>query len=117
MFDGIPDATMRELHRLRTENARLTRLLDAHGIAWREEPVRNAEQAALPTLTTDEKVALFGRLFRGRTDVYPVRWESKAGRSGYSAACANEWRAGICEKPRVKCADCGHRQLVPLTDQ
>lgn len=117
MFDGIPDATARELHRLRTENARLTRLLDAHGIAWREEPARNAEQAALPTLTTDEKVALFGRLFRGRTDVYPVRWESKAGKSGYSPACANEWRAGVCEKPRIKCADCGHRQLVPLTDQ
>lgn len=117
MLDGIPDATARELHRLRAENARLTRLLDAHGIAWREEDAPQVEQAATALLTTDEKVALFGRLFRGRTDVYPVRWEGKAGKSGYSPACANEWRAAICEKPRIKCADCGQRQLVPLTEQ
>src|SRR5690606_2308199 len=69
------------------------------------------------SLTTDEKVALFGRLFRGRNDVYSVRWESKAGKSGYSPACANEWRPGICEKPRIKCSDCQQRQLLPLTDQ
>jgi len=100
---------------LRNENARLISLLDAHSIAWRE-PAQTVPQTASP-LATDEKVALFGRLFRGRTDVYPVRWESKAGKSGYSPACANEWRAGICEKPRIKCADCNHRQLVPLTDQ
>ena len=100
---------------MRNENARLISLLDAHSIAWRE-PAQTVPQTASP-LATDEKVALFGRLFRGRTDVYPVRWESKAGKSGYSPACANEWRAGICEKPRIKCADCNHRQLVPLTDQ
>src|SRR3546814_10217663 len=68
-------------------------------------------------LTTDEKVALFYRLFHGRTDVYPVRWESKAtGKSGYSPACANEWRFGICEKPRIKCGDCGNRLLVPVSN-
>jgi DNA-directed RNA polymerase subunit RPC12/RpoP len=44
-----------------------------------------------------------------------LSWESQAGKSGYSPACANEWRAGICEKPRVKCSECGHRQLVALT--
>jgi superfamily II DNA or RNA helicase len=105
-----------ELTRLRAENARLAGLLDAHGIAWRL-PVVAAAPSASALLTTAEKVALFRRLFRGRTDVYPVRWESKAGKSGYSPACANEWRAGVCEKPRIKCADCGHRQLVPLSDQ
>jgi superfamily II DNA or RNA helicase len=67
-------------------------------------------------LTTDEKVVLFRRLFQGRTDVYPIRWESKAGKSGYSPACANEWRAGVCEKPRIKCSDCGNRLLIPLSD-
>lgn len=110
-----------ELARLRAENSRLAGLLDAHGIAWRLPVVAAAPPAAAPPaaapLTTDEKVALFRRLFRGRTDVYPVRWESKAGKSGYSPACANEWRAGVCEKPRIKCADCGHRELVPLSDQ
>jgi len=62
-------------------------------------------------------VELFRRLFRGRADVYPVRWESKtSGKSGYAPACGNEWRAGVCEKPRIKCSDCGHRLLVPLSD-
>jgi hypothetical protein len=105
-----------ELARLRSENARLVGLLEAHGIAWRI-PAPVTEPVAAAPLSTDEKVALFRRLFRGRSDVYPVRWESKAGKSGYSPACANEWRAGVCEKPRIKCSDCGKRLLVPLTDQ
>jgi hypothetical protein len=61
------------------ENARLISLLDAHGITWRET-APTVPQPASPSLTTDEKVALFSRLFRGRTDVY----QSKAGKSGYS---------------------------------
>lgn len=110
------DALAQELERLRNENARLAGLLDAHGVAWRvTKPLATATAAA--PLTTDDKVGLFRRLFRGRTDVYPVRWESKAGKAGYSPACANEWRVGVCKKPRIKCADCGHRLLVPLTDQ
>jgi len=71
-----------ELTRLRGENARLIGLLDDHGIAWHgPEPVP-APVSATP-LSTDEKVALLRRLFRGRRDVYPVRWESKAGKTGY----------------------------------
>ncbi|MDX9666349.1 DEAD/DEAH box helicase family protein [Pseudomonas sp. P5_152] len=107
--------------KLRAENARLVALLDAHGIEWRPpaEPVKiaivQAEQSQ--QLDTDGKLALFRSLFRGRTDVYPIRWESKAGKSGYAPACANEWRPGVCEKPRIKCGDCGNRQLLPLTDE
>lgn len=107
--------------KLRAENARLVALLDAHCIEWRPpaEPVKiaivQAEQSQ--QLDTDGKLALFRSLFRGRTDVYPIRWESKAGKSGYAPACANEWRPGVCEKPRIKCGDCGNRQLLPLTDE
>lgn len=55
--------------------------------------------------TIEKKIALFRRLFRGRSDVFPVRWENRTtGRSGYAPACANEWQRGICEKPRVKCS-------------
>lgn len=51
------------------------------------------------------KVELFRSLFRGRTDVFPLRWENlKTGKSGYSPACANEWKRGVCEKPRIKCS-------------
>ncbi len=65
----------------------------------------------------EAKIALFRSLFRGRDDVYPRRFESRrAGKSGYAPACANEWVQGICEKPRVKCADCQHRQFLSVTD-
>jgi len=107
-----------ELAALRTQIARLTGLLDEHGIAWRLPPESGMATVAEPSrLTADEKVALFRTLFRGRSDVYPIRWEGKtSGKSGYAPACANEWRAGICEKPRIKCGDCAHRALQPLTD-
>ncbi len=65
-----------------------------------------------------QKIALFRALFRGREDVYPRRFESRStGKSGYSPVCANEWVTGICEKPRVKCATCHHRQFLPVTDE
>jgi hypothetical protein len=104
---------------LKAENARLIALLEANGIQWRAppEPVPPASMPEPSRLSTDEKVALFRRLFRGRTDVYPIRWESKTtAKSGYSPACANEWRAGVCEKPRIKCGDCSNRMLIPLSD-
>ena len=78
---------------LRAENARLVALLVSHGIEWRR-PAEVEVQPAASALSTDQKVTLFRRLFLGRTDVYPVRWESKAGKTGYTPACANEWRAG-----------------------
>jgi superfamily II DNA or RNA helicase/very-short-patch-repair endonuclease len=66
----------------------------------------------------EEKIALFRSLFRGREDVYPRRFESrKTGKSGYAPACVNEWVRGICEKPRIKCAECPHRQFLPVTDE
>ena len=65
-----------------------------------------------------EKIALFRSLFRGREDVCPRRFESpKTGKSGYAPACANEWVRGICEKPRVKCAECPNRRFLPVTDE
>ena len=105
---------------LQAENARLIALLETHGIEWRLPP--EPTTPALPMVgsskfSADDKIALIRRLFRGRTDVYPVRWESKStGKAGYAPACANEWRAGICDKRRIKCSDCGNRLLIPLSD-
>jgi superfamily II DNA or RNA helicase len=108
-----------ELAAIQAENARLIALLEAHAIEWRlPRPVAVVDQEPEPSrLSTAEKVALFRRLFRGRTDVYPVRWEGKTpGKSGYAPACANEWRVGVCEKPRIKCGDCSNRLLIPLSN-
>ena len=103
---------------------RLISLLEANGIDWRinekkseSSIVIEAELSRASIISTQEKVALFRRLFRGRTDVYPIRWQSKTSdKTGYAPACANEWRAGVCEKPRIKCSDCGNRLLIPLSD-
>ena len=67
--------------------------------------------------SVEEKIAIFRRLFHGRQDVYPRRFESKkSGKSGYQPACANEWRRGICNKPKIKCGICSSRQYLPVTD-
>ncbi|MDA8254053.1 MAG: DEAD/DEAH box helicase family protein [Betaproteobacteria bacterium] len=111
-----------ECARLRSENARLIFLLEKHGIAHTVEPSPPAPSASPPrvsaNLSTEQKVTLFRRLFRGRTDVYPVRWKNKDGsKSGYTPACGNEWEVGLCDKKQVKCSECGNRLLLPLADQ
>ncbi|MBA9083838.1 hypothetical protein FHR92_000281 [Fontibacillus solani] len=65
--------------------------------------------------TVEDKLALYKSYFRGREDVYPIRWSNKQGKSGFSPACANEWTS-VCEKPRVKCSFCKHQSFVPLTN-
>jgi len=112
-----------ELKRLREENAHLKTLLARHGIFWTKLidpdplPVPQELVPIPPHNTTGDKITLFRRLFRGREDVYPRRWESAKGTSGYSPVCGNEWKPGICGKPKVKCGDCSGRLLLPVTDQ
>jgi hypothetical protein len=48
--------------------------------------------------------------------LYAKRWQNKAGKSGYSPHCANEWKNGVCQKPRVKCSACKQKSYVPLSD-
>ena len=64
------------------------------------------------------KARLFADLFRGREDVFAVRWENATkGRSGYSPRCANEWRPGICAKPKVRCGACQRQAFASLDVQ
>jgi len=66
---------------------------------------------------SSEKIQLFISLFRGRDDVYAKRWENKAkGIAGYSPACGNEWKPGICQKPKIKCSACKHKDFLPLSE-
>lgn len=74
--------------------------------------------AVSQAMSPADKVRLFRSLFRGREDVYPRLWENaKTGKKGYAPVCRNEWRPGICEKPRIKCGECPHRAFVPVTDE
>jgi len=69
------------------------------------------------TLSNQEKIKIFRNLFKGRKDVFPIRWEnSKSGKAGYAIACGNEWIRGICCKPRVKCSECENKAFLPVTD-
>ena len=67
--------------------------------------------------TPEEKIRLFRSLFRGRKDMFARRWYSvQKGKGGYAPVCANEWRYGVCIKPKGKCSKCENRVLVPLDD-
>jgi hypothetical protein len=106
-----------ELRQLGEENACLKTLLTWHSIPWEEPPTpepvsATPEPSQVPShFTTNDKIALFRRLFRGRENVCPQRRESVKGTSGYSPARGNVWKPGVCHKPRVKCGDCADPAL------
>lgn len=109
---------------LRQENEELKLLLHAHGIEYKskhvEEKVVAYSPITLPSvkLSIEERVAIFHSLFKGREDVFARRWFSKTtGKSGYQPVCINEWRRGVCDKKKFKCADCPNRHFAPLTYQ
>ena len=67
---------------------------------------------------SSEKIKLFMLLFRGRDDVYAKRWENpKKGTSGYAPVCANEWKPGICQKSKTKCADCKYKDYLVIDEK
>lgn len=92
--------------------AKLAVLLQAPRSEVQPNPPAVVERAS-----PKEKVELFRRLFAGRPDVFALRWENiKAGRSGYAPACSNEWVAGVCGKPKIKCSVCPNQAFIPVTD-
>ena len=82
-------------------------------------PVKPAPTTTVHNHSTPaEKIKLFRSLFRGREDVFARRWYStKTEKAGYAPACANEWKPGICIKPKGSCSKCEYRELVPLSNQ
>jgi hypothetical protein len=92
-----------QLERLQAQNARAL--------------VSDSDSSITANSTAAEKIKLFRRMFDGRSEVFPVRWENRnTGKSGYAPACANEWVRGICGKPQVKCGECPNQALIPLSD-
>lgn len=69
-------------------------------------------------LSPEEKVRLFRSLFRGRDDVFPVRFVSRrTGQAGYAPACTNKFVRGLCELPRVNCSECTNQAFMPVDDK
>jgi len=70
--------------------------------------------------TAFEKIRLFRSLFRGREDVFPVRFvNQRTGKPGYAPACSNKFREGLCAlRPptRGKCGDCTNHAFLQVND-
>ena len=63
------------------------------------------------------KIRLFMSLFKGRQDVYAKRWENKnKGKSGYAPVCLNEWKPGLCGKPKIFCSKCNNKAYDELNE-
>jgi len=113
-----------ECERLREENDRLRGML---GISHSTRN-QNVSQSSLnpksplpapsEVYTPERKIALFRNLFRGREDVFAVRWEGKGGKSGYLPAGEMDWHAIHAAKPEDrKKVGRKTRILQPLTDE
>jgi hypothetical protein len=110
-----------ERGRLREENARLRAMLGIPELVASRTDLQScpdtANSAKASNLSTpEEKIKLFRSLFRGREDIYAVRWEGRGGKSGYSPAGIMDWRAIHSAKPgeRKRVAR-KTRMLLPLT--
>lgn len=64
--------------------------------------------------SSKDKIQLFISLFKGRPDVCAKRWKNKP---GYSPYCFNDFKPGICNKPKIKCTECKHSDLAPLDEE
>src|SRR6266487_5875014 len=114
-----------ECERLREENARLRvrvgQAQDTLAPTPNQFSAHNNKKAQTSATVTAEsrpelKVSLFGSLFRGRDDVYALRWEGRSGKTGYSPAGIREWdqapSAGRGKKKSFR-----HSKLFPLSEE
>lgn len=116
---------LRQYEVLHKENEVLRSLLKSHGIEYEtrmkedmNKPIYSLVSVPTITLSIDERIRLFQSLFKGREDVFARRWFSKTtGKSGYQPVCINEWKQGICDKKKYRCAICPNRNFAPLTTQ
>lgn len=100
------ETRLAELDRLRDEaRGRLADLRMRLAATEAEKSVDAADARSAGGWSPERKVALFRELFRGREDVFPVRWENgRTGRSGYAPRCSNEWARSVCVRSRASSA-------------
>ena len=113
---------MERCARLEAENARLRSILADHGLPSEPAAERPSDQSLDPNTAIhngsppSEKLELFRSLFRGREDVYALRWE-KGEKHGYAPAAEMDWKAIHAAPPdKRKQVALKTRTLRPLTD-
>jgi len=68
----------------------------------------SAEDTAGDAARIRERIAELDAERAALTRELVQRWDNtRTGKSGYQPACANEWKPGVCEKPRIKCGEDG----------
>ena len=122
-------AALQDNQRLREENQRLKDALATPSAPTTlvENNRTDGQTLCLPEAQTlvhvpgpqdkPAKVALFRSLFRGREDVYAIRWRMKDGKWGYRPDDKKDWEAVLASRPEDHKKV--HRQtriLYPLTD-
>ena len=123
-FQEKYNALVIKYNALLAENEKLKSILSQHGIVYSSIKCAD-ESTAFSSITypqiklsLNEKIALFRNFFKGRDDVFARRWFNKATeKGGYQPVCINEWRRGICDKKKHKCAECPNRNFATLTNQ
>ena len=111
------DSIRARLAELEAERSALNKQLQRLQVQRAQAMVCGSVSPIAANSTAAEKIILFRRLFAGRSDVFPVRWENRnTEKSGYAPACANEWVRGVCFKPQVKCGECPNQAFIALSD-
>lgn len=127
-----------ECQRLREENAQLRLRIDQArdsvlpdtrkpSLPTNNQPLTSPSPSRAPSSLTqtplslsndsrpEAKVSLFRSLFRGRDDVYAVRWEGRSGKTGYSPAGVREWDSSPSQRGRKPSFH--YHKLFPLSDE
>ena len=106
-----------ECERLRAENQQFRKRLGLSLVEAIAQSTNSSDEfeSTVVTVTSksspEEKVKLFRSLFRGREDVYAVRWEGRNGKTGYSPAYKKVWSNSFERKPDKP------KDYFPFTDQ
>lgn len=105
---------MNEYERLQKENHYLKQLLMKmmHNHSTTDTCKIVSKQSSL-----EEKIKLLKVLFRGRADVFALRWESEKGGKGYKPARELVRTRTASRNPEIQSGQSQLPKLLPLTDQ
>ncbi len=112
-----------ELHKLEThETESIKTNYNIYIPSLSSSPSIHTSHSSSSTLTykspPQDKIKCFENLFIGRKDVYAKRWVNKnKGTAGYSPVCHNEWKKGLCNKPKTKCASCPNQDFDKFSEK
>ena len=111
---------LRENDRLKKENARLkeeNETIKKENLQLKKLLNIVPEKSGIDKFSSEEeKISLFRGLFKGREDVFALRWYNKStDKSGYSPVCENKWSSD-CDIKKG-CKNCEFRVWKALSDE